>query len=84
MERIKVNENTVLPNDDLTREYDFNNTYLKIYLENEPDNSPLYVSPRERIDLSFLEGQEIGDKIVIEIVEMTLFEYEALPEWDGF
>ena len=82
IERLKVNENTIIPNDGMAREYDFNNIYLKIYpLEGGP---PLIVSPRKPIDLSFAEGCEPGEKFIVEVIEMSLLDYEKLPEWDGF
>ncbi len=83
MERLHVDETTVMPNDDLAREYDFKNIYLKIYPEGEPGNF-LILSPRGQVDMSEFQGAEVGEKFTIEIIEMSLLDYEKLPEWDGF
>ena len=84
MERLEVGRDTVFPNDDLEREYVLKKEiYLKIYPEGEPKNF-LILPAGQSVDLSHFQGNEIGDKFTVEIIEMTVTEYAALPEWDGF
>jgi hypothetical protein len=33
--------------------------------------------------LSFLEDPQVGDKLCVEIIEMTKEEFLDLPEWEG-
>ena len=84
MEKLEIGRETVLPDDDLAREYAFKKEiYLKICPAGEPGNF-LIVDPSQPVDLSWAQGAELGEIYIVVAVEMTVIEYAALPEWDGF
>lgn len=43
-----------------------------------------YIDPRKMVDLSDLEGCEVGEEYKLVAVEMTQKEYENLPEFEGW
>jgi hypothetical protein len=44
--------------------------------------NPCTVSSKGDI-LSLIEDPQAGDKVTIEIIDMSMEDFENLPEWDG-
>lgn len=61
---------------------------MKVYKLSMPDTFGLRFCsfPESAKDalMTEIENTEIGDKLVIEVIEMTEEEYSKLPEFDGW